>query len=639
VAAAIVVVAALVLGAAVIAVTGSGVVTSEAVHLLIAIAVIVAGLLVARPADELFHPRAAVLGYRVLTGIGAAAVVVGSYLIGITLLELLTPDLPTLSNPGPSLLVAILLLYGAPLIGLIGLAANGNRAGAVGAGLVAPVLLTVVLAERGATAAWVSVVLLVVAVLLLVVSARTESETGRSFATVGGALAASFAAGAGTSPFGALTSSAGFDPGRSPTGTLSPGLSGVVLALTLAVAAVLLIMSVRRGEFAGGFVAASVFAVPPQALLGADGAPVPSRIALIVIPVLVAGIAGLALRVPEARAAVTRTLGLEEPVGDAALLGAIGCAAVVFAVQVVPVLAWPSRLAGAVVLLVLAGSVALALRLADRAGAVLAGVSLVALQLSPPWYRLINGDSPSPNLTLTAIVGLVIAVAAVWLLVRRHPRPGVLASAAYLLLGALAAFLYAVLSTVYRTVDREVSFFSNSWAPALMVLLPLLPVGIPAAIAALRGTETSAAGGQAAGCVVLLAAAFIPIRLLATTASDAAERPAQLALGPLTPTDVSQASRFIGGLTGLVVTGVLLMILVGLALAVSLIRRASTALTAAVVLFMTVAAQTLVLGTLDSKGVAASDRLVWTVVAVAGVLVVIAIASTLIAERRARRAS
>jgi hypothetical protein len=138
---------------------------------------------------------------------------------------------------------------------------------------------------------------------------------------------------------------------------------------------------------------------------------------------------------------------------------------------------------------------------------------------------------------------------------------------------------------------------------------------------------------------VLLAAAFIPIRVLAAAVSRSAGRTAQLSLAPLTPTDPALVSRAVGGLTGPVVTGVVLMVLVGLALAVSLVRRASTPLAAAGVLFMIVAGQTVVLGTLDGKGVDASDRLVWTIVMMAGGLTVIAAAAAVVAERRAKQAS
>ncbi|MBP2330584.1 hypothetical protein JOF56_010969 [Kibdelosporangium banguiense] len=616
---------------------------AEGWQLLIALAMIVTGVVVARPAADPDVRRTWVLGRWVLTGIGVAGVVLGTYRAGIALVALSIPDRTSLFGAQPAMpppVVILLLLYGVPLIALIILAVRGQATGLVGAGLIVPVLAVSILAVAGADVSVIAIVSLVVVVACVPVAVLSASAWG-SFAILIGLMAASFAVGAGVSPFGTLTTSTSRPATRATeaeeaAGTLPDGLVPVVLVVALGAAAVLLALAVARRDVAGGLVGGALFSVPPAQLListlmTGEALHTSRSLALAAIPLvaLVLGLAGW--RASALRDAIARILRLPaaHPAGFAA---AAGIAAVVLMVHSLAAFGLPSRVAGVITLVVLAAAILLAVRLPGTPGAVLAGVSLVGLQLGSPWLRVFNGDQGVSNgflgWKIAAIVGLIAAMAVAVVLIIRHRQAGVWAAAAYLLAGSIAEVLWTLLGA------ERVMFGGAGEIEALLVLvLPLLLLGVPAAVAALRGS----AAGQAAGAVLLAVGAFIPLQALTnelpTKGNPGAEVAMRMSLAPFVPTNAQDVSRLLEAGTPALLA-ILAMMLLSLALLVSTVRRPSGSLTAAVVLALVVAAQSMVVCAAEIWGVDGTDLAVGIFAALAAALGIAAVIATAIASGR-----
>ena len=302
VAAVVVVLAALLAGAGAVAV--SSVLTADWPRVLLAVVLVLAGWWVTRLAHG---PAGAALGRPVLRGIGTSFGVLGAYLGGLALLTM------TLSATGPpSTIAVILLMYGVPALALLAVAATGLRAWTAGAGAVLPMVAVLLLFEAGVGAGQVSVTMLAVAVVLAVVVVRSPVRSALGdLASAAAAMATSFAFGAGASPFGSLgaTQTAGRAP-QVTGGELSGVALGVVAGGALLVASVLVIMAVLRHDLAGGFLAASVFVMPPvmmSAVLDPTGAwPTEVVVAVTAVPALAAVVALLAIRVRAVRQALVR---------------------------------------------------------------------------------------------------------------------------------------------------------------------------------------------------------------------------------------------------------------------------------------------------------------------------------------------
>ncbi|CAM4234897.1 hypothetical protein KIPE111705_45800 [Kibdelosporangium persicum] len=617
--------------------------SAEGWRLLIVLAMIVGGAAIVLPAGDPDVRRTWVLGRSVLTGIGTASVLLAAYLAGIVLVGLSIPDGPIFASQQaelPSPVTILVLLYGVPLIALIVLAVRGLAAGLAGAGVVAPVLAVSIMAAAGADASVVAISSLVVAIACVPLALFSAAQWGR-FATLVGLMAASFAVGAGVSPFGTLATStsrpaAKATEAEAAVGTLPAGLVPVVLIGALGAAAVLLALAVSRRDTAGGLVGAALFTVPPAALLiptlmTGEGLDVTRSLALAAVPLAVLLIALVAWRVSALRDVCARILRLPaaHPAGFAA---AAGVAAVVLVVHSLPAFGFPGRVSGVITLVVLAAAAVLAVRLPGTPGAVLAGATLAGLQLGAPWLRVINGDSGfrngSTEWRIAAIVGLVVAVAAVVVLVSRHRRAGVWAAAVYLLAGTMANLLWALLGA-----DRLVSGRSGALEAIIIVVLPLLVLGVPAAIAALRGS----AAGQAAGAVLVAVGAFIPLNAaiseLPSGGGPTAEVALQFSLAPFTPTNAQGVARLLeaGPWT---LAGVLAMLALLLVLLASTARRASAPLTAAGALAVLVASQVITLSALEVWGLDATELALGIFVAVAAVLGLVAILTAIAAGER-----
>ncbi len=320
IASAVVVLATFLAGAGALA--ASSVMSSDAGRLVIAAVLVVVGWLVTRPARDRASSLTRAIGSRVLRGTGTALVVLGAYLGGLAMLTASIPDDPLLigESSGPSPAAVVLMVYGVPTLALLVLATTGIRAWTAGAGVALPMIAVLLMADGGAGTAVVSVTMLAVGVVLTVLVVRTRGGSALGdLASAAAAMATSFAFGAGTSPFGTLgaTQLAGA-PGAGPVGRLSAGALIAVLAGALLVAAVLVLVAVARRDLATGVLAGSIFAMPPVLLATwlPPGArwPTEAIVALAGVPVAVALVAMVAIRVPHVRDALLAILP-EPPAG------------------------------------------------------------------------------------------------------------------------------------------------------------------------------------------------------------------------------------------------------------------------------------------------------------------------------------
>jgi len=311
----------------------------------------------------------------------------------------------------------------------------------------------------------------------------------------------------------------------------------------------------------------------------------------------------------------------------------VAAAAVAFVVLAVPVLAWTPWVQGAVALVVLVGVGALGYWLPTTPGAAASIVALLGLGLASPWARLLSGSLGGNAERLVAgVLDLLGAAALAWFLVRRHPRTGVFAAAAYTLAGSGAALLGSfLLNADYLTTGGPP--FDSEYAPVAIVALPLLLLGLAACVALMRGHLEV---GQTVGAVVFAAAGFVPLKVLVGqfTGGGVEGYALQFALNPLTPTDWLQVSGAFREVTGPALAAVLIMLALALAAATSLAARPSAALAGAVVLLLLAATQTALL-TVLSTGTSDDAALLGQVLGgLAAVVAVIGVATAFAAARR-----
>jgi hypothetical protein len=322
-------------------------------------------------------------------------------------------------------------------------------------------------------------------------------------------------------------------------------------------------------------------------------------------------------------------------IATAACAVIVAAAAVAFVILAVPVLAWAPWVQGAVSLVVLVGAGALGYWLPANPGAAASIVGLLAFGLASPWARLLTGSlagASGAERVIAGVLDFLGAAVLAWFLVRRHPRAGVFAAAAYTLAGSTAALLGSILiNGDYFTTGEPP--FSSEVGPVIIVVLPLLLLGLATAVALLRG---HLAIGQAVGAVVFAAAGFVPLKVLVGQfAGGGVEGYAlQFALNPLTPTDWLQVSAGFREVTGPVLAAVLIMLALALAAATSLAVRPSAPLAGAVALLLLASVQTALL-TVLSTGTTDDAALLGQVLG--GLAVVVAVSGVGIAFAAARR--
>jgi hypothetical protein len=324
---------------------------------------------------------------------------------------------------------------------------------------------------------------------------------------------------------------------------------------------------------------------------------------------------------------------LSSAIAAAACAVTVAAAAVVFVVLAVPVVGWDMRAQGAVALIVLAGAAALAYWLPATPGTAGSVVALLGLGLASPWGRLLGGDWASASEADRIIIGVLeigAAVALAVVLTRRHPHPGVFAAAAYTLAGSMAAFLGALL---FDPVDLGPSDRNDDFVATVILVLPLLLLGLAAAVALLRGRT---AIGQAVGAVVFAAAGFLPLKVLVGLFSDGGVDgfALQFALTPLTPTDWLGLSVAFDDGTGPTLVAALVMVLLALALATSLATRPSAPLAGATALLLLAAVQTSLLTVLGASSPEDAALLGQVLGGLAALTAVIGIAVAATAARR-----
>ncbi|GAB3449661.1 hypothetical protein [Actinophytocola sediminis] len=280
------------------AVGASSVLSSAALRVLLALALIGVGWAVTTLASDRSDSAASVLGERVLRGIGTSLVVLGAYLLGLAVLTASVPD--ELGESGPSAVTVVLLVYGIPALALLAVVTTRMRVWAVGVGVILPMLLALLLgvAEVGPDAVSITMLVLSTVLTAIVLRAPAVSSWG-DVASAAAAMSASFAFGAGTSPFGSLGTTQFGGTATVDGAGLTGGAQAVVTGLALVVGVVLLVLAVLRRDLASGVLVGSMFAMPPVLMqLGMTMGTWQrsTQVALIAVPALVALIAMVALR-------------------------------------------------------------------------------------------------------------------------------------------------------------------------------------------------------------------------------------------------------------------------------------------------------------------------------------------------------
>jgi hypothetical protein len=582
-AAAFAVVGALLTGAGAIAMTA--VFTVNALGLLLAAVLVAAGWAIYRLGTAREHPVTRALGHRTLRGIGTSLAVLGAYLAGLAALAMAVSGGLLDDADSGSVFLVVFLVYGTPALALLVLAATGMRAWTAGAGAVSTMLVVLVMNAANASVAAVSITMLVAAVALALVVLRAPAESAwGNVAAAAGAMAAGYAFGAGTSPFGTLgAGQAGtqtVDP--NPAGALDVTVGGVVLALALIVTAVLVLVAVVRRDVAGGILAGSVvtivpaFAGPTSMILTARWVGV-GVVALVVALVVVTAL--VAARLPAVRAGFTRLIAAARSAGApaAAACGAvIAVALVVLVVQTLPLFAFEPWVQGVIGLALLLVAGALAYALPGAAGAAAAVAVLIGLHLFPVWPRLLWAfwEGARAGFALSGVLTFVTAVAAAWLFMARHRRVAVSAAAAYVVAGS-GAYLISALA-----VGSQVDSASDAATVAVVAMvLPLFLIGVVAAVAA--WSTRFAAYGQAVGAVVLAAGGFLPMKVLLSEVIHTGDGMTEIALlnglRALTPTD-ADLSWAVRETNEPVIIAMVVMVVLALVLAASVARRPSAAL-------------------------------------------------------------
>jgi|GEM_PF-6315441 len=464
------------------------------------------GLGVSTPTDADPPPDPHGPARRVASGAALAVAIVAAHLAGIVTVAVLV-------DHGERVVVAVrlLLAYVPPLLVAAGALALGSRVGAVGVGFVVPgLLMGVALAwEADPGPASIALALLAAVATAVVVLRPWRGAAELVLTTSAGALVV-LAVLPFASPAFALAVGPFMDVPHSPVGNVAPGPGrALLLAVALVAAILLVVVAVGRRRPWDAALPGSVLVVH-VAVLGGGGyiASIGGARTVVVVVALAALVVGLALllwdgssRVVDRLPAAVRDVVRPSADGPIAFFGA---ALVGVALQAVPVLMDPGRGrdAAALVLLGLAAAIALALR--GSAGALVAGAVLVGLGLQDPVSGLLLG----PRMLFPGLIGVLAAVVATGLvagaLVRACPRPGVVAAAAFAILGPLARLV----SWCVREGDA---------GPTVELLLPLyLPIGLlvlGAGVAALLLPGRLVAGAQAAGAVGLIVASATTMAL------------------------------------------------------------------------------------------------------------------------------
>lgn len=565
--------------------------------------VILFGVAVFTAGSRAFGRFSYTVGPAVCRGVGGGAIVLGAYLSGPLLVHVFGET---------SLVVSVLLTFLPAFLALLVLAVKGVHAGVVGAAVVVPTALVLLLAATGAGPGTTALSLLALAVVAAVVAVPAPS----SWSTAGisaGATAAAAAVGGGATPLGALTGPPVVDA------VPAPGMRALVIVAGLGLMALFGALAMLRRDTAGGVLVGLALVVPVPMLVAG---PVDSAsVAMAAVPLAVVIAVACAVTLDPARLVAGRLAGWLRPGGSTtvpALLSVAGVTAVVFAAQPLPSLVADHRPQGAITVVLLAFAVVLALRLPGVPGVIVAAAALIGLQTMSPWRRLLAGlvdTAGDPFAHLKVIVGVTVvaAIGVTWLLVRRHRHVGVVVAAAYLLAGTLADLVRAS-ALLSGWSDREAVWVTTT-------IVPLLVLGLPAAVAALiaRAAPTRLAG-QAVAALMLAIGGFSLFKALLRTFSGAdAGTPTVL-----TPTDFTALTSLdqAGVPVALGVAGLLLLAALT---ALSTTHHPSAAVTAAAMLFVVGGTQVVLGIALQTGGGAAFDLVQWTVLGVSAVVTTAAV--------------
>lgn len=600
------------LGAAVVLV--SGWITQDWLRVLIVLALFALGVVIngGRTHDEDAAVTRA-LSAQVRTGIGTAATFLGAYLAGSLIAVFISGG-----DQPPSPAVIILLVYGFPLLALLRFVTRGMWIGWLGTAIVVPLLIALLLLASGAGTGTVAVVNLGIAMAALVAALVLPGERGwvESVEVFGG-MAASSAVGAGTSAIGSIGGQPGTGAQPGSAGALPAAPQTAVLALGLLLAVGFVLLAVVRRHVVGGIVAASVLAQPPAGILINSGVVrhTGPDVVLLAVPILVVLVAVVAL--------------LVRPFRSPVLCAAIAVAFVVVtqALAQFGVEFEADRSAAIVGAVLTVGSIVLACVVPGDAGVVTAAAVLVGLGLNEQWWRVafsFDYGGTTVGERVMAGVGLVITVAVTVLVVWRHRAPAVWAAAAYALLGAIATMLASLWEQVFAVDPFRFSGVGGDLLVIAWLIGPVVLLGIPAAVAALRGRDAILATGQAVGALVLAAGGFVLALMLIATPRQPNGFVGLASLLPTVPwsTPTGPTVPSTGGFW----IAALAMFAIAVPLLSSTIRRPSTPLTAAGIFVVAEAAAVCLSGVADKWSGQDVTKLVVVVVIVAAVVILAAAA-------------
>ncbi|GLZ41496.1 hypothetical protein [Actinokineospora sp. NBRC 105648] len=566
------------------------------------------------------------VGQPVARGIGVGGVLLGTYLTGPVLLSMAMPS--RYGDKPPSAVVLVVLAFLALTVALLTFAAKGFGAGAIGLGFALPSLVVALLGNAKLAPLALAVTMLVAAVGGLVLGLRAEPGGALSrFGLAAGAIAAAAAAGIGFAPLNALSggSLAGAVPDSTAAMAPQPGARIAFLVLGLLVAVLVGLVAVLRRDGAVGLLVLGSLVLPPVALYRFDPTP-ESQPSLLVVPGLVFVAALIAAAVAPVRELAGRLAGGLRPGGATtvnALLAVAGLAVAGLATQALPLLYWDIYPNGAVSLVVVVALVVLALRLSGAPGALAAGAALLVLALRVPMLLLVDGTDLAmvgPSALSTALA-LVLALVASWLLLRRHPYPGVAAAAAYLVLHQVAMLLWVLFrpATTSNFGDDHDDF------SVIVLLVPVLLVGAAGAVVALRArAEHVVASAQAAAAMAAGAGGFALFGLqVAGLTKDSEVRGIGRSLMPMTPTNVFGVSSAANDLGNPLIFACFGVVALAVLVALTTARRPSGVVAAAVLLLGLGGGLALVVATLK-VGSGTFYGIMWIAVMVAVVLGVVA---------------
>jgi hypothetical protein len=556
-----------------------------------------------------------------LRAVGGFGLVIGAVLIGGPLVDAVLPDQPLYRDDLADISVTKVLLatYLPVTAALAVLAARRSRTATIALGATAPALVMSVIAvdNRGP----LTVVLWALGLGCAAVVWAVRCPASSRWAVLAHTSAAMFAAaavGTAMSPLDVLGGSS-VTEADGEAAVLSSAIRVTTLLIGSALAlAVGFIAAARRDVPGAAFAVLALSPLPGPFPVSFTG--VTSSWPELVPGAIVVGIGLLALRSPRAEniaGRLVRRLGASPPSRHAWLAAAL-TGVELMVIEIASFDVWTFRqqalLTGVLVLTLLAGA---QFWLSGAPGAVVAVMALLSLAVFSPVQSLMLTERDRLGISITGagIAGLVVGLFVSFVMLGRHPRPAVAASAAFVLVNDLA---FAI-----RLLPPSIGFIQDEARDAAILFVPVAIVGLLAAIAAHRALRPSTVRSAQAAAAVALGiggAVLVGIVLSVSASRDHVER-----LTSALPSAMASPLQSVGELEAPTLLGALLVLVTAAAVLSTLRQRVSGAIGAAAALVVFAGAPTLAVAALEVGDVGLLDRVVWAALAVTAALVASAV--------------